>query len=413
MRSRRSRRPAAQWHRPRGRRQRGRREARRSARPGSRSSAPSGSASRSTCARRRRRAARAHARLDEGHRLTLWDAIEPFCRTACSTCSARTSTATARCTGRNARSIALRDALSRSSRWQASGGVRDAADLARARGVRRRRRHQRQGAARRAITPEELRPFLPNASSPASTSATARSSRACASATTASWATSSSSRRAIATKARTSSCSTTSRRAPKAAPSIATGSAAWRAVLDIPFCVAGGIRSVADAEAVLNAGAEKISVNSPALADPGLIDELARASARSAWCRHRQPERQGRLSACTSSPAIRTARSDSGRDTLAWVREVQERGAGEIVLNCMASDGVRRGYDVEQLTAVRAVCDVPLVASGGAGAPEHFRRRVREGARRCGAGRERVSLGRHRHSRLKTTLAAAGIEVRP
>jgi cyclase len=63
---------------------------------------------------------------------------------------------------------------------------------------------------------------------------------------------------------------------------------------------------------------------------------------------------------------------DSGRDTLLWAREAQERGAGEIVLNCMASDGVRRGYDIEQLLAVRAGCTVPLVASGGAGAPEHF-----------------------------------------
>ena len=63
---------------------------------------------------------------------------------------------------------------------------------------------------------------------------------------------------------------------------------------------------------------------------------------------------------------------NSGRDTVQWVREAQERGAGEVVLNCMASDGVRRGYDLEQLLAVRAVCSVPLVASGGAGTPEHF-----------------------------------------
>src|SRR6185437_1916907 len=63
---------------------------------------------------------------------------------------------------------------------------------------------------------------------------------------------------------------------------------------------------------------------------------------------------------------------ESGRDVLAWVREVQERGAGEIVLNCMGSDGVHRGYDIEQLRAVREICRVPLVASGGAGAPEHF-----------------------------------------
>jgi cyclase len=144
-------------------------------------------------------------------------------------------------------------------------------------------------------------------------------------------------------------------------------------VLDIPFCVAGGIRSVEDAEAVLNAGAEKISVNSPALADPALIDRLSR--------------RFGSQCVVVGVDSLSTAAGyrvhqytgdpnrdrDTGRDTRDWVREVQNRGAGEIVLNCMASDGVRQGYDVEQLRTVRDICQVPLVASGGAGAPEHFR----------------------------------------
>ena len=143
-------------------------------------------------------------------------------------------------------------------------------------------------------------------------------------------------------------------------------------VLDIPFCVAGGIRSVAKAEEVLNAGAEKVSVNSPALLTPDLIDALARRfgsqcvvvgidsqSADDDWEVHQftgDPERS----------------RGTRRRTLDWVSEVQARGAGEIVLNCMASDGVRRGYDLAQLAAVRERCDVPLVASGGAGAPEHF-----------------------------------------
>jgi imidazole glycerol-phosphate synthase subunit HisF len=138
-------------------------------------------------------------------------------------------------------------------------------------------------------------------------------------------------------------------------------------VLDIPFCVAGGIRSVADAEAVLNGGAEKISVNSPAL-----IDRLATRFGSQCVVIgiDSQTTPQGfRVYQFTGDP---DRSRDSGRDTLAWAREVQERGAGEIVLNCMASDGVRKGYDIAQLLAVRAVCDVPLVASGGAGAPEHF-----------------------------------------
>jgi len=143
-------------------------------------------------------------------------------------------------------------------------------------------------------------------------------------------------------------------------------------VLDIPFCVAGGIRSVEDAEAVLNAGAEKISVNSPALTNPGLIDALARRFGSQcvvAGIDSQSTPEGYRVYQFTGDPD-RT--QDTRRDTLAWVREVQDRGAGEIVLNCMASDGVRRGYDLEQLAAVRAVCAVPLVASGGAGTPEHF-----------------------------------------
>ena len=143
-------------------------------------------------------------------------------------------------------------------------------------------------------------------------------------------------------------------------------------VLDIPFCVAGGIRSVADAEAVLNAGAEKISVNSPALADPPLIDALARRFGSQCVVVgvDSQTTPDGyRVYRDTGDPD--RARS-TGRATLDWLREAQDRGAGEIVLNCMASDGVRKGYDLEQLRAARAVCGVPLVASGGAGEPGHF-----------------------------------------
>ena len=144
-------------------------------------------------------------------------------------------------------------------------------------------------------------------------------------------------------------------------------------VLDIPFCVAGGISSVADAEEVLNAGAEKVSINSPALANPGLIDALAaRFGAQCVVVGIDSQTVPGgyRVFQFTGDPS-RTC--DAGRDTLAWAVEAQERGAGEIVLNCMASDGVRHGYDLRQLRAVREICHVPLVASGGAGAVEHFR----------------------------------------
>ncbi|HVN43472.1 MAG TPA: imidazole glycerol phosphate synthase subunit HisF [Steroidobacteraceae bacterium] len=143
-------------------------------------------------------------------------------------------------------------------------------------------------------------------------------------------------------------------------------------VLDIPFCVAGGIRTVEDAEGVLNSGAEKISVNSPALLEPALIDALAKRFGSQCVVVGIDSETVGDDYLVYQFTGDPTRSCSSGRRTLEWVREVQERGAGEIVLNCMASDGVRSGYDVAQLRRVRAACRVPLIASGGAGAPEHF-----------------------------------------
>jgi cyclase len=144
-------------------------------------------------------------------------------------------------------------------------------------------------------------------------------------------------------------------------------------VIDIPFCVAGGIRSVEDAREVLHAGADKISVNSPALERPELIDELA--AAFGVQCvvvgvdSLRDDDGTWRVRQYTGDPSKTQALA---RTTLAWVAEACARGAGEIVLNCMGSDGVRQGYDIEQLKSVREVCPVPLVASGGAGTPSHF-----------------------------------------
>ena len=184
-------------------------------------------------------------------------------------------------------------------------------------------------------------------------------------------------------------------------------------VLDIPFCVAGGIRSVADAEEILNAGAEKISVNSPALANPALINAL---SARfGAQCvvvgvDSQLTEEGYRAFQFTGDPS-RTR--ESGRDVLAWVREIQDRGGGEIVLNCMGSDGVRRGYDVEQLRKVREICDVPLVASGGAGAVEHFAAVFKEAEVDAALAASVFHSGAIVIGELKRELRAAGVEVRP
>jgi imidazole glycerol-phosphate synthase subunit HisF len=183
-------------------------------------------------------------------------------------------------------------------------------------------------------------------------------------------------------------------------------------VLDIPFCVAGGIRSEADAEAVLNAGAEKVSINSPALADPGLIDRLA--SRFGSQCVvvgiDSQTVQEGfRVYQFTGDP---DRSRNSGRDTLEWVREVQDRGAGEIVLNCMASDGVRRGYDLPQLMAVRRGCSVPLVASGGAGTPEHFAALFEQRAADAALAASVFHSGEIVIPELKRYLKSRHIEVR-
>jgi len=144
------------------------------------------------------------------------------------------------------------------------------------------------------------------------------------------------------------------------------------AVIDIPFCVAGGIRSIADAEQVLNKGADKISINSPALESPSLINDLARRfGSQCVVLGVDSRELDGRYNVYQYTGDLdKTVAADL--DTVDWINEAQERGIGEVVLNCMNQDGVRKGYDNEQLRIVRETCRVPLIASGGAGSMQHF-----------------------------------------
>jgi cyclase len=184
------------------------------------------------------------------------------------------------------------------------------------------------------------------------------------------------------------------------------------AVIDIPFCVAGGIRSIADAEEVLNKGADKISVNSPALEQPDLINRLAKRFGTQCvvlGVDSREGDAGYEVYQYTGDPDKTAA---TRRTTKEWVLEAQERGAGEVVLNCMNQDGVREGYDVPQLRVVRAVCDVPLIASGGAGAMEHFRDVFRD-ADVDGALAASVFHGAEIDIRdLRSYLAAEHIEMR-
>jgi imidazole glycerol-phosphate synthase subunit HisF len=186
----------------------------------------------------------------------------------------------------------------------------------------------------------------------------------------------------------------------------------------IPFTIGGGVRSVADAQAVLDAGADKVSINSAALARPAVIDELARtfgaqcvvlaidakARERSGW------EGEGREGESWEA-YVAGGRHATGRDAVAWAREGTERGAGEILLTSMDRDGTSDGYDLELTRAVAQAVRVPVIASGGAGEPEHL-------AAALGAGADAAlcasifHYGHHTVAEVKRRLAASGVAIR-
>ncbi|KAF7781994.1 cyclase [Pseudoalteromonas rubra] len=144
--------------------------------------------------------------------------------------------------------------------------------------------------------------------------------------------------------------------------------------IDIPFCVAGGIKSVEDAAKVLEQGADKVSINSPAIARPELIRELHDEFGKQCVVVgidsfYDVSSGEYLVYQLTGDP---NSASQTRYKTSEWVQRVQELGAGEIVLNCMNQDGVRKGYDIEQLSNIRKQCDVPLIASGGAGSMQDF-----------------------------------------
>jgi cyclase len=143
-------------------------------------------------------------------------------------------------------------------------------------------------------------------------------------------------------------------------------------VIDIPFCVAGGIRSVDDARKVLQRGADKISINTPAVQRPELINELVTAFGSQCVVVGIDSVRQEGQWVTRQMTGIPEQMQRTGRTTLDWITEVTQRGAGEIVLNCMGSDGTRQGFDIKQLKAARALVSIPLIASGGAGSASHF-----------------------------------------
>jgi cyclase len=183
--------------------------------------------------------------------------------------------------------------------------------------------------------------------------------------------------------------------------------------IDIPFCVAGGIRSVAAAGSVLEQGADKISINTPALERPELIDELVRSFGSQCVVIGVDSTGAGPDWTVRSHTGTPEAMRDPGRRTLDWLAEVVARGAGEVVLNCMSSDGTRDGYDIAQLAAARAVLPIPLVASGGAGETAHFIAVFEAADVDAALAATVFHSGQIPIPELKRRLGAAGIEVRP
>ncbi len=179
----------------------------------------------------------------------------------------------------------------------------------------------------------------------------------------------------------------------------------------VPFTIGGGIRSVADAQAVLDAGADKVSVNSAALQRPELLDELA--AVFGAQCVVLAIDAKARPGAAAPSweAYLAGGRTPTGRDVVQWAREAVARGAGEILLTSMDRDGTSDGYDLALTRAVSDAVGVPVIASGGAGELEHL-------AQALAAGADAVlcasifHYGRYSVAQAKAHLAAAGIPVR-
>ena len=178
----------------------------------------------------------------------------------------------------------------------------------------------------------------------------------------------------------------------------------------VPFTIGGGIRSVADAQAVLDAGADKVSVNSAAVAEPELLNELA--SVFGAQCVVLAIDAKRRAGDEGWEVFVAGGRTPTGRDAVEWAREGTARGAGEILLTSMDRDGTEDGYDLELTSAVAEAVGVPVIASGGAGELHHLVEAVQAGADAVLAA-SIFHYGRFRVREAKEALAAAGVDVRP
>jgi cyclase len=181
----------------------------------------------------------------------------------------------------------------------------------------------------------------------------------------------------------------------------------------MPITVGGGIRTLDDATRLIQAGAEKVSVNSAAVLRPELIAEISRKFGRCATVlgmdANRVPGPDGRE---VWHVFINGGRKDTGVDVLEWAKKAESLGAGEIVLNCMNADGTRDGYDCEMTAAVSERVNIPVVASGGAGSPEHMYKVLTQGKADAALAASIFHFREHSVGEVKRYLGAKGVCVR-
>jgi cyclase len=181
----------------------------------------------------------------------------------------------------------------------------------------------------------------------------------------------------------------------------------------IPFTIGGGIASAADAQAVLDAGSDKVSVNSAAVARPELLGQLAEVFGAQCVVLAIDARRRPGIEPAEWEVVVQGGRAETGREAVEWAREGVQRGAGEILLTSMDRDGTEDGYELELTRAVADAVDVPVIASGGAGRLEHLVEAIREGGADAVLCASIFHYGQHTVGEAKRAMAAAGIPVRP
>jgi cyclase len=180
----------------------------------------------------------------------------------------------------------------------------------------------------------------------------------------------------------------------------------------IPFTVGGGVRTLDDAAALFDAGADKVSINSAALRRPALIDEIGARFGAQAVIVAIDARRDLNRSGDGADVFINGGRKPAGRKALDWAREAEQRGAGEILLTSMDADGTRSGFDCELTAAISAAVEIPVIASGGAGSARHFSEVFRRGKADAALAASIFHFGIADARALKQELAADGIPVR-